>query len=52
MLILRLRETSTLKNERSGVPVVVQQLMNLTRNHEVIGSIPGLSEWVKDLALL
>ena len=23
-----------------GVPIVVQWLMNLTRNHEVVGSIP------------
>ena len=26
--------------------------MNPTRNHEVMGSIPGLTQWVKDLALL
>ena len=25
--------------------------MNPTRNHEVMGLIPGLAQWVKDLAL-
>ena len=25
--------------------------MNLTRNHDVVGSIPGLTLWVKDLVL-
>ena len=24
---------------------------NLTRNHEVVGLIPGLNQWVKDLVM-
>ena len=34
-----------------GVPIVVQWLMNPTRNHEIVGSIPALAQWVNDPAL-
>ena len=30
---------------------MAQWLMNLTRNHEVLGLIPGLAQWVTDLVL-
>ena len=34
-----------------GVPVVAQQLMNPTSIHQDAGSIPDLSQWVKELLL-
>ena len=30
---------------------MAQWLTNPTRNHEVVGSIPSLTQWVKDPAL-
>ena len=34
-----------------GVPIVAHW-KHAARNHEVAGWIPGLAQWVKDLALL
>ena len=35
-----------------GVPIVDQQIKNLTSNHEDMDLIPDLTHWVKDPALL
>ena len=39
------------KTVRGGVPVMVQRLTNLTRNHEVVVSVPSFAQWVNDPAL-
>ena len=33
-------------SEKAGVPIVAQQVKNLTSIHEVSGLIPGLAQWV------
>ena len=39
------------QGDSSGVPFMTQRLTNPTRIHEDVGSIPGLSHWVKDPVL-
>ena len=38
-------------NSSPGVPVVAQWLTNPTSNHEVVGSVLALAQWVNDPAL-
>ena len=40
------------RNRKIGAPLLGQWLMNPTSIQEDVGLIPGLPQWVKDLALL
>ena len=49
-MILGSSGLKSFNNSLLGVPVMVQLLMNQTRNHGVAGSVPVLAQWVDDPA--
>ena len=50
--IFHISSSSPQKKLRTGVSVVVQHVKNPTGIHEDVGLNPGLTQWVKDPALL
>ena len=51
MYIFSLNIERYFKKEDAGVPVVAQQLTNMTSIHKDAGLIPGLAQWLKNLVL-
>ena len=43
-------ESFCLKKKKWEVPIEAQQVKNPISIHEDVGSVPGLTQWVKDLA--
>ena len=46
-----MNEQGELKRQQGGVPIVAQRVKYLSSIHEDKGSIPGSTQWLKDLAL-
>ena len=46
-----IKDGNTYNSKTIGVPFVARWLTNPIGNHEAMGSVPGLAQWVKDPVL-